>query len=82
MIKNITVNGVTKTISNAELHVEEENEKEGVLVFNGEVFGENIEQISHIKIGDKFYALNVANFDEKIQAYLDANYENGNEGAY
>lgn len=82
MIKNITVNGVTKTISNAELHVEEENEREGVLVFNGEVFGENIEEISRIKIGDKFYALNVANFDKKIQAYLDANYENGNEGAY
>ena len=57
MIKNITVNGVTKTISNAELHVEEENEKEGVLVFNGEVFGENIEKISRIKIGDKFYTL-------------------------
>lgn len=60
MIKKLTVNGITKTISNAELHVEEKNEKEGVLVFNGEVFGENIEKISRIKIGDKFYALSGA----------------------
>lgn len=60
MIKKLTVNGITETISNVELHVEEENEKEGVLVFNGEVFGENIEKISRIKIGDKFYALSEA----------------------
>ena len=28
MIKKLTVNGITETISNAELHVEEKNEKE------------------------------------------------------
>jgi hypothetical protein len=65
MIKKLTVNGITETISNAELHVEEENEKEGVLVFNGEVFGENIEKISRIKIGDKFYALSSASEEAK-----------------
>lgn len=59
MIKKLTVNGITKTISNAELHVDR-NEKEGVLIFNGEVFGDSIEKISSIKIGNKFYALSGA----------------------